>query len=403
VVNPKEGEQLMITATVIIFAMLLSFANGANDVSRGIATLVGSGITSYRKAIIWGTIWTIVGATVASFFALELVKTFSAGGIIKSASNLNHAFPAAVSLGAFIWVIFATKTGLPVSTTHAITGAICGAGIAAVGFGGVSWGVISKKIFLPLAFSPLAALGISWLFFPLIRMASSRADRYCVCLEVRQPVSYKPALERPVLSPVEGPGALSSISQINSLPHPTVMAADKNTCDESLASPIRLEVLDLFHWLSAGMTSFARGLNDAPKIAALALGVSALGVGLSLTMSFLGIALAMGLGSIISGLRVTETLAEKVTPMNPQEGFAANLATSILVAIAARLGLPVSTTHVSSSAIIGIGLKRGKETVRWKVVLEMILAWVVTLPVSALIALITFWALSNFVVTNSHR
>jgi PiT family inorganic phosphate transporter len=103
----------------------------------------------------------------------------------------------------------------------------------------------------------------------------------------------------------------------------------------------------------------------------------------------------MGFGSVLSGLRVTETLAEKVTPMNPQEGFAANLTTSILIAVAARFGLPVSTTHVSSGAIIGIGLKRGKETIRWKVVFEMILAWIVTLPVSALIAFLAFWILTR--------
>jgi PiT family inorganic phosphate transporter len=369
---------------------MLSFANGANDVSKGIATLVGSGITNYRRAIIWGTIWTIAGAIVAAFFSLEMVKTFSAGGVVKSTANLTQVFPVAVTLGAFIWVIFASKTGLPVSTTHAITGAICGAGVMAVGFGGVTWSVLSKKIFLPLAFSPIAALGISWMFFPLIRMASSRAERYCLCLEVRQgvSVSYKPVLEKS--------GALVSVAQINPFPQTTIMASDKDTCSESLQSPIRFEVLDLSHWLSAGMTSFARGLNDAPKIAALALGAGTLGIHLPSMISFLVIALAMGLGSVISGLRVTETLAEKVTQMNPQEGFAANLTTSILVGIAARFGLPVSTTHVSTGAIIGIGLKRGKDTVKWKVVLEMILAWIVTLPVSALIALLAFWVLTMY-------
>jgi PiT family inorganic phosphate transporter len=145
------------------------------------------------------------------------------------------------------------------------------------------------------------------------------------------------------------------------------------------------------------MTSFARGLNDAPKIVALALGVSTLQTQMSLITSFLVIALVMGIGSVISGLKVTETLAEKVTPMNPQQGFAANLTTSILVGIAARFGLPVSTTHVSSGAIIGIGLKRGAKTVRWKVVLEMIAAWLITLPVSTLFGFIGFWLLSRVI------
>ncbi|HSE83682.1 MAG TPA: inorganic phosphate transporter [Thermodesulfobacteriota bacterium] len=370
-----------------LLVILLSFANGANDVSKGIATLVGSGITNYRRAIIWGTFWTMAGAIVAAFFALEVVKTFSAGGIVKSTPDFNEMFPISVTLGAFIWIIFASKTGLPVSTTHAITGAICGVGIAAVGFTGIAWPVLGKKIFLPLAFSPVAALGISWLFFPIIRMASSRAQRYCVCLEVREEVSYRGVLG--------SSGAITAASQVTPLPQATLMAAEKNVCRESFVSPIRLEVVDLFHWLSAGMTSFARGLNDAPKIAALAFGLVGLGVHQDSTLYFVGIAVAMGIGSVISGLRVTETLTEKVTPMNPKEGFAANLTTSILVGIAARLGLPVSTTHISSGAIIAIGLKRGKETVKWKVVFEMILAWIVTLPVSALIALLAFWILTR--------
>ncbi len=375
----------MITTLLILSAIMLSFANGANDVSKGIATLVGSGVTNYKKAIIWGTIWTIAGAVVAAFFALQMVKTFSVGGILKSTGDLNHIFPIAVILGAFLWVAFASKTGLPVSTTHAITGALCGAGILAVGFGGVTWSVLEKKVFLPLAFSPVAALGISWLFFPLIRSLSSRAERYCLCLEVNERILYKPVLEKH--------GAAASIAQINPFPQATLIAGEKNTCSKSLSSPIRFEVLDLFHWLSAGMTSFARGLNDAPKIAALALGAGALGTHLDSTASFLIIAIAMGIGSIISGLRVTETLAEKVTPMTPQEGFAANLTTSILVGIAARFGLPVSTTHVSSGAIIGIGLKHGRNTINWRIVFEMILAWIVTLPFSALAAILIYWIL----------
>lgn len=374
---------------------MLSFANGANDVSKGIATLVGSGITNYKKAILWGTIWTMTGAIVAAFFALEMVKTFSVGGIVKSTANLNQVFPVAVALGAFIWVIIASKTGLPVSTTHSIIGALCGAGIVAVGIDGVTWSVLEKKIFLPLAFSPVAALGISWLLFPLIRKASLRAERYCVCLEVREGISYKPLLEKPVLSSIEGLGALATVSNAALFPQPTLMAAEKDACSESLSSPIRLEVIDLFHWLSSGMTSFSRGLNDAPKIVAITLGAGALGTHLPSPVSFLTIALAMGIGSIVSGLRVTETLAEKVTPMTPQEGFAANLTTSILVGIAARFGLPVSTTHVSSGAIIGIGLKHGEKTVRWKVVFEMILAWIITLPFSALIALLSYWVLTR--------
>jgi PiT family inorganic phosphate transporter len=377
----------MLTALVISFIALLSYANGANDVSKGIATLIGSRVTSYKRAIAWGTIWTIAGGIVAAFFALELVKTFTAAEILKSTANLDQFLPLSVSLGAFVWIICATRIGLPVSTTHAIIGAICGVGIAAVGINEVGWAVLGKKIFLPLVLSPILALSISWIFSPLIQSLSSRAERYCLCLEVRDGFSSKPVMV--------STGIHSTVTEVPPLPQAMLMAAEKNACSESLLSPIRFEVLDLLHWLSAGMTSFARGLNDAPKIVALALGASALETQISSITSFLLVALAMGLGSILSGLKVTETLAEKVTPMNPQEGFSANLTTSVLVGIAARFGLPVSTTHVSGGAIIGIGLKRGSKTVKWRIVLEMIMAWLITLPISGLIGFSAFWILNR--------
>jgi PiT family inorganic phosphate transporter len=98
----------------------------------------------------------------------------------------------------------------------------------------------------------------------------------------------------------------------------------------------------------------------------------------------------MGFGSYIGGLRVTEVLAEKVTKMNHTEGLSANLTTASLVLVSGSLGLPVSTTHVSSSAIIGIGLLKGWNNVRWTTVRDMVLAWVVTLPTSAFLACITY-------------
>ena len=106
-------------------------------------------------------------------------------------------------------------------------------------------------------------------------------------------------------------------------------------------------------------------------------------------------AVAMGLGSFFGGLRVTETLAEKVTRMDHVEGLSANLTTSSLVLISATLGLPVSTTHVSSSAIIGIGLLKGIEAVRWTTVRDMVLAWVITLPAAAALACLAYLILSG--------
>ena len=150
-----------------------------------------------------------------------------------------------------------------------------------------------------------------------------------------------------------------------------------------------MPVADALHWMSAGATAFARGLNDAPKVLGLGI-VAATGLSLSLPMAFLGVAAAMTAGSLFRGMKVTETLAVKVTKMEPWEGLAANLVTAGLVIFASHLALPVSTTHVSSGAIIGLGLKREPGGIQWKTVRELILAWVVTLPAAALVASLVF-------------
>jgi PiT family inorganic phosphate transporter len=126
---------------------LLAFANGANDVSKAIATLVGSGVTDYRSAIAWGTVWTVIGAAVATFVARAMVNTFG-HGVLRSGTIIEPAATLAVLTGAMAWVLFASRTGLPVSTTHALTGAIVGTGFVAFAEEGLIWSAIGKKIVL---------------------------------------------------------------------------------------------------------------------------------------------------------------------------------------------------------------------------------------------------------------
>jgi PiT family inorganic phosphate transporter len=139
-------------------------------------------------------------------------------------------------------------------------------------------------------------------------------------------------------------------------------------------------------------------MNDAPKIAAMLLlgSLQAAWPSVALQLlAFAGVAIAMGLGSYWGGRRVTEVLAEQVTTMNHVEGLSANLTTSSLVLLSGSLGLPVSTTHLSSSAIIGIGLLKGTSAVRWVTVRDMVFAWVVTLPVAATLACLAYLVLSR--------
>jgi PiT family inorganic phosphate transporter len=267
-------------------------------------------------------------------------------------------------------LVIATLAGLPVSTTHALLGGLGGAGIAAQGASGVLWGAVAWKAALPLAVSPVLSLGLMAALFPLIRVGFRRAERYCVCLERQEMALFAPG----------GAAALTGSSSLT-----VIAGAD---CPPHVVS--RVNLLDSLHWLSAGLTNLFRGLNDTPKI--LALGVAAaVATGLSQSSLYVLIALAMGAGSYLAGARVTDTLAAKVTRMAPGEGLAANLVTSLLVASASGLGLPVSTTHVSSSAIIGVGLHN--RDVRWRMVSEMLVAWLVTIPVAAGIAWLAMSAL----------
>src|SRR5512141_54742 len=132
---------------LVLLTLGLAFANGANDVSKGIATLVGSGATKYRAAVAWGTLWTLAGGLAAAFFSQGLVATFSGRGLLASPPS-GSAFLLAVGCGAIGWLFFANRTGLPVSTTHALGGAFCGSGIVGAGGQGVAWAAVATRVAL---------------------------------------------------------------------------------------------------------------------------------------------------------------------------------------------------------------------------------------------------------------
>jgi len=159
----------------VCLVMALAFANGTNDVSKAIATLVGSGVTNYRTAIAWGTAWTVVGAILSGLVATAMVRTFSIG-LIQPGAVLSPELAVSVLVGAMAWVLLASRFGLPVSTTHALVGAIVGAGLAALGSCGLIWSSISAKIALPLLLSPFLALLLSVLIQRFDLVIDQRQD-----------------------------------------------------------------------------------------------------------------------------------------------------------------------------------------------------------------------------------
>ncbi len=356
--------------SIVLAVLFLAYSNGANDNFKGVATLFGSGTCTYRQALAWATVTTLGGSLLALYLAGGLVASFSGKGLVPDAVTRQPAFLLAVSLGAALTVMLATWTGLPVSTTHALTGSLVGAGLLAAA-GDVHFASLGTAFVLPLLFSPLLALLLTVVVYPLFRRArhaSGVTSSTCVCVGT----VYEEAQVQP-----DGRLLLVRTGVV-------VEVGEAGACVERYRGRVvGLEagrVLDAAHYLSGGVVGFARGLNDTPKIVALMLAADALPATWGLAL----VALVMAVGGVLNARRVAETMSKKITRMNPGQGFTANLVTAVLVTGASRLGLPVSTTHVSVGALFGIGTVNG--TARARTVLALLLAWVTTLPLGAALA-----------------
>ena len=364
---------------ILLAVVLLAYSNGANDNFKGVATLFGSGTTNYRKALAWATITTFAGAMLALLLAHGLVSTFKGKGLVPDAVTVEPAFLLSVSVGAALTILLATWLGLPVSTTHALTGGLVGAGLLATG-GDIKFSALLSSFLVPLLCSPLLAMLLTLVIYPAFRFARRSLGvtrQSCVCVgTVFEPVCAHPDGK---LTLVRTGVALQSgqLSECVERYHGRMLGLEAGL------------VLDSLHYVSAGAVGFARGLNDAPKIVALLLAAEVIAPNLGLLL----IAIVMALGAVLSARRVAETMSQKITGMNPGQGFTANLVTSLLVMLASRFGLPVSTTHVSVGALCGVGIVNG--TARTRMILTILLAWVTTLPLGALLAGATYWTIRS--------
>ncbi|MBP3960958.1 inorganic phosphate transporter [Gemmata sp. G18] len=316
------------TITILFLAVcFVAFTNGANANFKGVASLYGSGTTTLRTAALWGTAATFAGSIAALFLAGGLLASFRGRGIVPDELVASREFVCAVAAGGALTSFLATRFGFPVSTTHALVGALAGAGLA--GSGEVRFAALGKLFFYPLFFSPVVAA-------------------------------------------VAGAGAFLILKSVRLMP-------DRRT-----------PALDVLHFLSTGAASFARGLNDTPKMAALMLAVP----GLEVHWGVLIVALAVAMGGVLDVDRVAETLGKKVTGMNPGQGFAASLVTAGLVTTASLHSLPVSTTHVSVGSLFGMGV--ASRQVHWRKAGEILLAWVSTVPCGALLAALAYGLMIRF-------
>ncbi len=369
------------TWVVLGAVTLLAYTNGANDNFKPVATIYGSGTASYRTALAWATLTQLAGSLLATVLASGLIATFSAKGLVPADLAVTPAFLGAVAIGGMSTVLIATLVGLPISTTHALTGALVGAGF--ISGRDLDLSVLGKSFFLPLGVSPVVAILATLILYPLARWSRRRLGierESCLCIGTEW---------IPTASLVRGAGADTA------QPRATLgvsVGSTERCVDRYRGAVVGISAqrgLDLVHFVSAGAIGFARGLNDTPKIMALALGAAAVGAPIGVLL----IGGAMAVGGLLNARKVAETMAHKITTLNAGQGCIANLTSAVLIIGASRFGLPVSTTHVSSSALFGIGVIN--RTARGKVIAGILAAWVSTLPVGAVLGGLAYVALTR--------
>ncbi|MCQ8105383.1 inorganic phosphate transporter [Methylomonas sp. SURF-2] len=357
----------MLTSILFISVCFLAYANGANDNFKGVASLFGSGTANFRQALVWATLATLAGSLAALFLAQTLLVKFSGKGLAPD--ELIHTLPfmIAVAGGAGMTVILATRFGFPISTTHALLGAMAGSTLLATS-GNLNPVPLLSNFVLPLLLSPVVALLLAALFYRTLNLwRDRRSSENDLCLCVENPA----------------PLALAGNTHMRITLVPTLSIDRQTVCAERQAGLVfgfQLDRLrDGLHFCSAGAVCFARGLNDTPKIAALLL----LAPGFDLQWIIMAVATAMLLGGVFNARRVAETMSHKITSLTHDQGLSANLVTALLVIFASKLGMPVSTTHVSVGSLFGIGLVSGKA--HGDVIASIALSWLLTLPCAALI------------------
>ena len=323
----------MIWPALLLMACV-GFANGANDLSRATATLIGGRVTLYRKAVLWTVSWTLAGSLLSGLLARGVVLRFARA--LESSGLQTPGTIEAIALAAFLWIAIGTRRGLPISTTHAVLGSIVGVVWLEhrldLASGGGSNLHLMRGFVLPMLTSPILALLLVWF--------------------LRWPTSYLRA---------------RSLRWVNQT-----------------------------HWMSSGLVALCRGVNDSAKIWALMLplaAVSPLGLAATSRLALVTVTAAMALGGLMGGRRVALTVAHRITRMDLHDSLAANVSTALILISASLLGFPVASSHVLGGAVLGTAIAKDKP-VSAGLAVQMAVAWAVTLPATALLAALFAFAVT---------
>jgi PiT family inorganic phosphate transporter len=324
-----------VTAVIILLiavALLFDFLNGLHDAANSIATIVSTRVLSPRYAVAWAAFFNFVAFLV---FGLHVAATVGSGIVDPGIVTDRVIFGAL--MGAIVWNVVTWLAGIPSSSSHALIGGLVGAGVAAGGWHAVQWGGLDKTI-AAIVVSPATGFMLALLLVLLVAWAFRRV---------------------------------------------TPFKADK--------------IFRHVQFFSASAYSLGHGGNDAQKtmgiIAALlfAHGLSGGSFHVPLWV-VLSCQAAMALGTLFGGWRIVRTMGSRITHLTPVQGVCAETAGAITLFMATYMGIPVSTTHTITGAIIGVGAARRVSAVRWNVAQDIVVAWVLTMPAAGLIAACAYFA-----------
>ncbi|KLK91505.1 inorganic phosphate transporter [Microvirga vignae] len=317
-------------------ALLFDFLNGLHDAANSIATIVSTRVLRPQYAVFWAAFFNFIAFL---FFGLHVAQTVGTGIIAPDVVDPRVIFGALT--GAIAWNVITWWAGIPSSSSHALIGGLVGAGIAKAGGGAVVWAGLSKTA-AAIVLSPLTGFVLALVLVLIVSWTLIRATPFAV--------------------------------------------------DSSFRT---------LQFVSAALYSLGHGGNDAQKtmgiIAVLLFSQGHLGTEFHVPFwVVITCQAAMGLGTLFGGWRIVHTMGSKITRLSPMQGFCAETGGALTLFMATYLGVPVSTTHTITGAIVGVGAARRVSAVRWNVASNIVVAWIVTLPASALIGAAAYAAAGVF-------
>ncbi|MEA3022344.1 MAG: inorganic phosphate transporter, PiT family, partial [Alphaproteobacteria bacterium] len=313
---------LPLLIALIAVALLFDFLNGLHDAANSIATIVSTRVLKPQYAVAWAAFFNFIAFL---FFGLHVAQTIGTGIVDVSIVTPRVIFGALT--GAIVWNVVTWLGGIPSSSSHALIGGLVGAGVAKAGFSAVVWGGVGKTS-AAIVLSPLVGFALALLLTLIVSWMFVRATPFAVDRKFR-----------------------------------------------------------MMQFVSASLYSLGHGGNDAQKtmgiIAVLLYSQGYMGTTFHIPFwVVLSCQAAMGLGTFAGGWRIVKTMGSKITRLTPVQGFCAETGGAITLFMATELGIPVSTTHTITGAIMGVGAARKVSAVRWNVANGIILAWIITIPAS---------------------